>query len=170
MIVNTKQLIQIQVSPRVARRRWVALLKPLAREQGASIVEVALLLPVLVLLLLGAIDFGMAYYLDIEIGNAAYAGALYGSQNNTDTTGMQNAAVKDAANVKNMTATAIYGCECSDGTNQVPSCTTQPAGCSVNPVNYVQVTTSATYRTLFPWPGIPSTFPMQGLAKLRAGL
>ncbi len=164
--MNTKLLVQIQVS----RRRCATLLKPLTREGGASLVEVALLVPVLVLLLVGVIDFGMAYYLDIEIGNAAYAGAIYGSQNNTDTTGMQNAAVKDAANVKNMTATATYGCECSDGTNQVPSCTKQPTGCSVNPVNYVQVTTSATYKTLFPWPGIPSSFPMQGLAKLRAGL
>lgn len=155
---------------RADRRRWSALVERLARERGESLLELALVLPFLVLLLLGAIDFGMAYYLDIEMGNAAYAGALYGSQNNTDTTGMQNAAIKDAANVKNMTVTASYGCECSDGTNAMPSCTKQPSGCSANAVNYVQVTTSATYQTLFPWPGIPSSFPMQGLAKLRAGL
>jgi hypothetical protein len=41
--------------------------------------------------------------------------------------------------------------------------------CTVNVVNYVQVTTSATYKTLMPWPGIPSSFSLQGMARLRAG-
>jgi len=152
------------------RRRWLRVVKSLAGNRGASVVELAFMLPVLSLLLVGVIDLGMGYYMSIEVANAAYAGALYGTQNNTDTTGMQNAAVKDAANVKGMTATASYGCECSDGTKEVPNCTSQPSGCSLNAVDYVQVNTSATYKPLFPWPGIPSSFPLQGLARLRAGL
>ena len=139
-----------------------------ARERGASLLEFALLFPFLSLLLLGVIDFGRAYYLNIEVSNAAYVGALYGSQNPTDATGMQNAALGEAPDVSGIAATATYGCECSDGTSPITQCTSQPS-CTVNVVKYVQVTTSATYRTLFPWPGIPSSFSLQGTARLRAG-
>jgi Flp pilus assembly protein TadG len=140
----------------------------LACEQGASLLEFALMLPFLALLLVGVIDFGRAYYVNVEVSNAAYTGALYGTQNHSDITGMQNAATGDAPDISGMTATATYGCECSDGTNAVVSCTSQPS-CGVNVVNYVQVTTSATYKPIFPWPGIPSSLAMQGVARLRAG-
>jgi Flp pilus assembly protein TadG len=153
-------------------RRWgqrtLSFFAPAARERGASLVEFALMLPFLTLLLLGVIDFGRAYYVNVEVSNAAYTGALYGTQNHSDTTGMQNAATGDAPDVAGITATATYGCECSDGSNAMPSCSTQPT-CSVNVVNYVQVTTSATYKPMFPWPGIPSSLSLQGSAKLRAG-
>lgn len=155
----------------MSRSRWRVLL-PLAAltvpERGASLVEFALLLPFLSLLLIGLIDFGRAYYLSIEVSNAAYAGALYGLQNSDDTVGMQNAALGDARDVPGITAAATYGCECSDGSNAVASCSSPPT-CAVNVVNYVQVTTSATYKTLMPWPGIPSSFSLQGMARLRAG-
>jgi Flp pilus assembly protein TadG len=136
-------------------------------ERGGSLVEFALVLPVLTLLLVGVIDFGRAYYLNVEVSNAAYTGAMYGTQNNTDTTGMQNAATGDAVDVSGMTATASYGCECSDGSSPVVSCSTQPT-CATNVVDYVQVTTSYTYKPMFPWPGIPSSLAMQGFARLRA--
>ncbi|MFZ0962635.1 MAG: TadE/TadG family type IV pilus assembly protein [Terriglobia bacterium] len=138
------------------------------REHGASLVEFGLMLPFLALLLLGVIDFGRAYYVQIEVSNAAYTGALYGTQNPTDTTGMQNAATGDAADITGMSAAATYGCECSDGSNAVPSCSSRPS-CGVNVLNYVQVTTSATYKPMFPWPGIPSSISLGGSAKLRAG-
>lgn len=140
----------------------------MARERGASLVEFALMIPFLALLLVGVIDFGRAYYVNVEVSNAAYTGALYGTQNYTDITGMQNAATGDAPDVPGVAATATYGCECSDGTNPVASCTSQPS-CSVNVVNYVQVTTTATYKPILPWPGIPSSLTMQGSARLRAG-
>jgi len=137
-------------------------------EQAASLVELGLMLPFLALLLLGIIDFGRAYYVAVEGSNAACTGALYGTQNSTDITGMQNAATGDAPDVSGMTAAATIGCECSDGTSSVAGCSTPPT-CGVNVVNYVQVTTSYTYRPMFPWPGVPASIPIQGLAKLRAG-
>lgn len=129
------------------------------------------MIPFLALLLLGVIDFGRAYYLGIEVNNAAYAGAMYGSQNSTDTAGMQDAATKDAADIPGsmtFTATAAYGCECSDGTKASVSCVSPPT-CGVNSVNYVLVTTSATYTPIIPWPGIPKTIPLAGSARMRAG-
>lgn len=137
-------------------------------ESGSSLVEIALLLPVFLLVLLGAVDFGRAYYLKIEVSDAAHSGALYGSQNPTDTTGMQNAAAAAAPDVPGFTATAAYGCECSDGSSAIANCSSTPS-CTTNVVDYVVVTTSAAYSALFPYPGIPSPLTLNGSARMRAG-
>jgi Flp pilus assembly protein TadG len=135
-------------------------------ERGSSLVELGLMLPVLGLLLFGAIDFGRAYYLSIEVTNAARAGAQFGVEN-ASSAGMQNAATSDASDVPGITATASYGCECPDGSGQIPNCSSSPA--CANAVNYVQVTTNATYTPLIPWPGIPSSIPLTGQATVRIG-
>jgi len=50
-------------------------------ERGQSLVEIAISLPVIILLLLGTIDFGMAIFSYAIIRDAAQEGALYGSFN-----------------------------------------------------------------------------------------
>jgi Flp pilus assembly protein TadG len=132
------------------------------------LLETAFALPVFILLLLGAVDFGRAWYADIEVSSASEAGALYGVQNITDTAGMQAAASLDAADVVSVSPVASYGCECADGTSVTPSCSSTPS-CSTNVVNYVQVTTTSTYTTLFPYPGFPSSFVLNSTSKMRAG-
>lgn len=47
------------------------------RSRGQSIVELTLLMPVLLLILLGAIDLGRAYYAYVSITNAARVGTEY---------------------------------------------------------------------------------------------
>ncbi len=140
----------------------------LGSESGSSLVEMGLLMPVFLLLLLGVVDLGRAYYLKIEVSDAAHSGALYGSQNPTDTTGMQNAAAAAAPDVPGFTASAAYGCECSDGSSAIASCSSTPT-CATNVVDYVQVTTSAAYSAWFPYPGIPSSLTLNGSARMRAG-
>ena len=49
--------------------------------RGASIVELAVALPVIVLLVIGAADFARVFYMAIELQNAARAGAQYGAAN-----------------------------------------------------------------------------------------
>jgi Flp pilus assembly protein TadG len=139
-------------------------------EQGASLVELAFMLPLFPLLLFGAVDFGRAFYLSVEVAGAAQAAAAYGSQNPTDTTGMQNAAQDDAPNVPNLSAgTPTYGCECSDGTNYSASCSTTPSCPSNNEVYRVNVTVTGTYSPLIPWPGVPSSLPISSSASMRSG-
>jgi Flp pilus assembly protein TadG len=143
---------------------------------GAAMVELALLLPVLMLILVGAIDYGRAYFVYLEVVNAAHAGAEYGSLNPTDTTGISDAATASAPNVSNLTVpTAVYGCECSDGTSYSASCSTVPTctasagppARSTNVVYRVKVTTQAVYTPLMPWTGIPSTFTFSNTATIR---
>ncbi len=160
------------------RRRWLTLFVSGTRipatpcERGASVLEMALLLPVLLLLFVGLIDFGRAYYLSTEVSAAASAGALYGSQNTTaaqDTNGIKTAALAGAPNVSGMTVpTVAIACECSGSTASV-SCSSPGCSGSSHMIEWLTVGTSATYKPLLPYPGVPSSITLAGQATLRVG-
>jgi hypothetical protein len=57
-------------------------------ERGQSLVELALSLSVILLLLTGAVDFSIAYFSFAAMQDAAQEGALYGSVNPTDESGI----------------------------------------------------------------------------------
>ncbi len=136
---------------------------------GASLVEMAILLPLFMLLMAIAVDLGRAYYLVLEIQGAANAAAAYGVQNPTDTAGMQTVAQDNAPNVPGLTVgTHTYGCECSDGTSYSASCTVTPTCTSNNEVYRVNITVTATYKPLFPWPAIASTMSFSASASMRS--
>ena len=142
-------------------------------DHGAALVELAFVTPILLLLLFGAIDLGRAFYVGIEVANAAHAGAEYGSINPSNTAGITAAAQQSAPNVSNLTVAApTWGCECSDGSSYTASCTTTTT-CTANStrgnnvVHRVQVTTSAVYKTLIPWKVIPASFTLSSTATLR---
>lgn len=138
-------------------------------ENGGSLVEMALTLPLLFLLLFGAVDFGRAYYLAMEVAGAAHAGAEYGAQNPTDIAGIRTAALTDAPDVPGLTvSTPSFGCECSDGTSFSASCTVAPS-CTYNVVYRVTVSVSASYKPLIPWPSIPSSMTLTNSATMRSG-
>ncbi len=61
-------------------------IKPLEKRQsrGQSLVEFALLIPVLMFVLAGVLDLGRAYYSYVMITNAAREGASYGASNPTN--------------------------------------------------------------------------------------
>jgi TadE-like protein len=145
-------------------------LKLFRQQEGSSIVETAFLMPVLLLICAGAVDFGRAYFLAIEVSSAAQAGAVYGSQAIGDTAGMISAAKLDAPDVSGLVVTPSYGCECYDGSSISANCAAAPAACSGNNyVNFAHVMTSASYTPIFPYPGIPSSILLTGNAYLRTG-
>jgi Flp pilus assembly protein TadG len=145
----------------------IAMHRLLCRKDGSAITETALALPFMILLLVGAVDFGRAFYTAIEVESAAEAGALYGQQNLTNLAGIQAAAQLDAPDVTGLTAVATYGCECADGTSASVSCAASPT-CSTNVVNYVQVVASVTYQPILKYPGM-SSIPLSTTVKMRAG-
>jgi Flp pilus assembly protein TadG len=142
-------------------------------EHGASLVEMAFVLPLFLILAFGAVDFGRALYLSMEIAGAADAAAAYGSLHPSDTTGMKTAAQDDAPNVTNLSvATPTYGCECptdTTGSTYSANCATQPTCSGGNTfVLRVNVTVTGTYTPLFPWPGIPSSIAFSSSASTRS--
>ena len=59
-------------------------------EKGQSLVELALTLLIILTLLAGAVDLGMAFFSYVALRDAAQEGALYGSINPTDTDGIRD--------------------------------------------------------------------------------
>ena len=139
-------------------------------EHGSSLVEAAIFIPVLLTLLLGIVDFGRAYYQGNEVAAAAHAGAIYGSQNPSDISGMEAVADDNAPDVPGIASTAVWGCECSDGSAASASCATAPSCSGTTDVYYVQVTSSATYSPLVPWPTFNSSFKMSSTVEMRSSL
>lgn len=140
----------------------------LRRSDGSSFIELALLLPLMLFLFVGAVDLGRLYFMSVEVTGAAQAGALYGIQNPSDTSGMQSAATAGASSLASVSTSASYGCECSDGSSVTVSCGTTPT-CTYNYVNYVDVVSSVQYTPIFRYPGLPSTLTVTREARMRVG-
>jgi Flp pilus assembly protein TadG len=143
----------------------------LSKEDGASLVEFALVVPIFVLFLLASVDFGRAYYLSTEVAGAAQAAAAYGSRNPTDTAGMATAAQDDAPDVPGLSVqTPTYGCECADGTSYSANCATTPSSCpnNIGVVYVVNVTVSAVYTPMLEFPGFNSGVTLYSFASMRS--
>jgi Flp pilus assembly protein TadG len=136
-------------------------------ESGQALIEVALALPMLLALLLGAAEFARVAYASIEVTNAASAGVQYAAQNHTtalDTAGAQLAASNDASDVTSMTATLTHSCVCSDGTGS----TCVSTDCSSSRIiESVQVITNAKVSPLLHYPGLPASVNLTGNATMR---
>jgi Flp pilus assembly protein TadG len=150
------------------KRRLFVIASRLLSTEGSSFVELALMLPILMLLLVPAVDIGRAFFTAIEVTSAAQAGADYGIKNPSDVSGMESASLKGATNLATMSSTATYGCECSDGTSAVASCNSTPS-CTYNYVNYVDVVTTATYVPTLRYPGFPSSLQISRETRMRVG-
>ncbi len=149
-------------------------------QSGQTLLEVALLTPLLLAMVLGVIDMGRYAYIAILVGNAARAGAAYGAQGlpqSVDTTGIAAAADNDfqnnGENVSTLAVSSSTSCGCdSGGTITAAGCTTSAnvnAGkCATGHwVVMVSVTASGTYSALFDWPGIPKSIAISRTATLR---
>ena len=129
--------------------------------------ELALLLPLVMLMLTGTMDFSRVLSLAQEVSSAAAAGAKYGIQStarSTDLAAMQTAAVNDS-DLPGITATAARVCRCSSdyaAINCVASCA------SGSKMTYVEVSTQATYTSLMTWPGVQRPLVVRGKAILQA--
>ena len=55
------------------------------REKGQSVVELALVFPLLILILLGTVDVGRIFYVTVSLNDAAEEGAIYAATAPTDT-------------------------------------------------------------------------------------
>jgi Flp pilus assembly protein TadG len=67
-----------------------------ASEPGQSLLEFAILLPVLLLILLGAVDLGRLYYAQVTITNASREAARFGISDPKNPTGIQARALAEA--------------------------------------------------------------------------
>ena len=131
---------------------------------GSSLVELALITPLLALITFGAVEFGRVHYYSIAVTGAARAGAQYAlkdTSSQTDYVGMQNAAIASAPNITGLTATASQVCYCPDG--NTATCGT--GGCS-GKQTHVQVLVTGAYTNLHAF-GAIGNIPVSSKAVVR---
>lgn len=132
---------------------------PKASERGAIAVEFALLAPVMVMLLLGIMEFGRAYNVQVTLTNAAREGVRNMAINNS-----QSAAVsvtKSAAGVLNP---QLKDSDIAFTFRNIPETIPAPTSCSPGRQVTVTITYSLTTMT-----GIAGPFGMTGTGAMLCG-
>ncbi len=135
-----------------ARRR----LRPWSGARGQSLVELALIAPILIVLMLGVIDFGRVYFAQVSVTNAARDGADYASQSATaaaDLNGITQAALSDTGNLLNTSASN-------------PTVTVITSNDSQGRL-YADVKVHYTFTAIFSWPGLPSSMSVDRTVRAR---
>jgi len=146
---------------------------------GGALVELAIALPVLIVVFAATIDFARVFYTAMALTDAARAGAQYGAHNaanSTDAAGMQSAA-SAATNTTGITAVATRLCQCATDAG-VFSATAPTANDCTSPettscpskhlIVTVSVTTSKTFTTIMTgFPSIPGSVSLSRTATMR---
>ncbi len=122
---------------------------PRSSERGAVAVEFAILAPLLIMLLLGIMEFGRAYNVQVSLSNAAREGVRVMAISN-DQTAAKTAAKNAAVSLNPQLADTNF--------------TFSPASCTSGA--QMSVTIKYTLSTLT---GIAGPFPMQGVGVMVCG-
>jgi Flp pilus assembly protein TadG len=93
---------------------------PHRRNAGQSLVELALMLPILVLLLVGVFDLGRAFHALITLNNAGREAARFGTLHRLDLAGMRAAAIQEAQNSGIVIVNGDIALTCPDAGTAAP--------------------------------------------------
>ena len=139
-------------------------------QRGSAILETGLVLPVLMLMVCGAVDLARVFHAGILVEGAARSGVQRGSLSLGDGAidKMNQAAESDTSGqgITGITVSSRTFCGCTDSTAEV-SCTTATCSGAI-PGGYVETTASYTFRPLIAYPGVPSQIVLSRSAKFRA--
>ena len=137
-------------------------------EQGSSFIELSLILPVLLLMLLGVVDFGLIFsqymtVIDSTRAAAEYA-TVYGQRANSGQ--VQTFASQFASGIPGYSASAAVVCTCNPGGGGV-SCTSSCGGPVTTPLQYMRITATATLPLIYGVQGFPTSLPVRANVSIR---
>lgn len=141
---------------------------------GSISVELAVTITLLVIITLPMVDLGMGAYTQMEVYNAAQAGAEYAAANPTTwTTDAVSNAVKNATSLSSVTVNpappsppGTCGCVVN-GQIASATCGSTCASSSTAAGHYVTVGAQATYQPLLDYPFLPSPMTLSSTATVR---
>lgn len=119
--------------------------------KGVATLELAILIPFLLLLIVIGVDFARIYYHELTLINAARTGAVFASAH--------------PDNAKNKTA--IEAVVLGDTQNLTPSPKVSSSTNTVDGIEYVTVTVKWDFNTVVDYPGIPKPFTLERSVKMR---
>jgi uncharacterized Zn-finger protein len=133
---------------------------------GAAALELAVVLPLLVILAIGVAEFGRVYFTAIRVANAAMAGAHFGAQSSgSGDPDFIRQVVRDDANDQTLVVNSNRTCRCPDSETPI-ACSSTCLGYG-HPQLFIDVTASKSFSLLFSYPGLPVTIPVSRTATMR---
>ncbi len=150
----------------VPHHRWLGRLWRCAA--GNLSVELALVLPILVLMALGAYDFGRAFQEKHRLAGAARAGAQYAMHHAAaeDIGDIIQSARDDAADTDGaLDVTARFYCTCQ--TSGEITCGDPCPNAAESSFTYVDVDVRQELALLFTYPGVSDAVQLRGNVKMR---
>ena len=132
---------------------------------GGAAIEMAAMLPFLLVLLAGLFDFGSSVMNAMALQSAARVGAQYALTQPADRAGI--AAVIQAAtrlDASTLTITSSNFCECPDGTSV--ACTGS-CGANVTLRTFVTIQVTQPFTSILPYPAFIRPTQLSGTAVLR---
>jgi Flp pilus assembly protein TadG len=143
--------------------------------RGIAAIEFAFITPVLILMSIAVFDLGQGAYRDMQVQNAAQAGAEYAIAHGFNANSISNA-VKSATSFAGIgvsqAPSQFCGCASSTGISNV-SCNSTCSSCNstcsngLGPGTYVTVSAQGTYTTMIPYPMMPSSFTFNAQSTAR---
>jgi Flp pilus assembly protein TadG len=141
----------------------------LVDDKGTAAIEFGLVGTTLTLLMLGLMDFGMGFWEQIQVGNAARAGAQYAIFNGWNQSGISTA-VTSATSLASISASPApsQSCGCPSASSGITSatCGTSCTGGGAAGT-YVTVNAQASYTPIFPISGFSSVVTLTATATVR---
>lgn len=144
-------------------------------DSGATIVEFAVTLPILIVIVVGIVDYAQPVNISTKLYSAARAGAQYAIKYPSDAAGIQSAAQSGTSDSA-MSVTVNQFCTCGSSSatpvfswgpkTQSGTCTSGTLSCASGQSlrYYVSITTSQTYQPLISYVGLGGSMTMTGLA------
>ena len=141
--------------------------RPGTRQRGAAALEFALVAPVLILMILGMIDFGMVMNAQALVANSARDAARVASLNGTEANA-RSTALKSASSLGGTAPTVTV--QCFTDIAATTACTGSSYDTAKAAGYIVRVTVSYTYNWITPlpsWVGMGSTSTISKMAYMR---
>ena len=140
--------------------------------KGAAMVEFALLIPLLGMIMVGAVDLSRVFHEAKTVADAARSGVQFGSNSNAhsvDSSGIELATRRDAVNLPGtLTVTPDTFCRCEGQADPKQKGDCSSINCPEGPSHvYVEVSTGGTFQTMIQYPGVPYSVGLQQEAVFR---
>lgn len=131
---------------------------------GNVAVEFALVCPVVLMLLAGIVDYGLAINSKMNLSSAVRAGLQHAMQDGVGLVQVEQSVLSALnGNTEDAAVTTTQICECPDG-SAVDCFDTCPSG---RRRTFIRIEASRPHATLMSWPGIESPTQLEVTARVR---
>ena len=134
---------------------------------GSAAMEFSIAAPVLAIIFIPLIDIGMGVYQQMQVQDAAQAGAQFAMAHGWNSSAIQSAVTSATGLSVSASPAPSKSCGCPDGSSVSPAAcgSTCPGGRTAG--TYVTVGAQATYVPLLPYPTMGSSVTLSAQATAR---